>query len=52
MKHPLNEVMRILKVSRNTLYRWNKDGYLKPVKVGGGIRYHKSDIEKLLNPTK
>ena len=36
-------------VDRTTLWRWAKRGYLVPVKVGGLIRYRKSDVDKILN---
>ena len=43
------ETMSLLRVSRNTLHRWSKSGYLRPIKIGGNVRYLKSDIEKLIN---
>ncbi len=43
------EVMNLLKVSRTSLFRWQKNGYLEPIKTGGRCRYRKSDIEALLN---
>lgn len=46
------EVASMLRVSRNTLHRWRITGYLCPVKVGGRVRYHKSDIENLINGTR
>lgn len=39
----------LLDVDDTTLWRWNKRGYLKCIKVGGKIRYAMSDIQKLLN---
>ena len=38
---------RELDVSLSTLWRWNKEGYLKPVAIGGKRRYKLSDIEKI-----
>lgn len=34
---------------KSTLWRWNKTGYLKSVKIGNKVRYRLSDIEKLLS---
>lgn len=41
------EVCEALKVSSNTLWRWNKNGYLCHVKVGRTPMYKQSDINKL-----
>lgn len=35
--------------ARSTFFRWEKAGYLFPVRIGGQVRYKKSDIERLLN---
>ena len=43
------EVMSLLKVSRTSLFRWQKNGYLEPIKTGGRCRYRKSEIEAMLN---
>lgn len=43
-----DEVMKIFKVSRNTLWRWNRDKYLCAVKFGNKIFYRKSDVNKLM----
>lgn len=42
------QVVSMLNVSKMTLWRWNEKNYLKTVKVGGLIRYRKSDINKIL----
>jgi Predicted site-specific integrase-resolvase len=39
----------LLDVDDTTLWRWNKRGYLKCVKVGGKVRYAMSDIKRILN---
>ena len=44
-----DEVARICDVTKNTLWRWDRDGYLKPVHVGRRLFYKKSDVDKLLN---
>lgn len=43
----IDEAARLLSVSKMTLYRWDKNGYLKKVEIGGKRRYRKSDIERL-----
>lgn len=43
-----NEASRMLSVSLNTLWRWAKDGYLVPRKVGTKVMYLKSDIDNLI----
>ena len=43
----IDEVAKLLSVSKMTLYRWDKNGYLKKVEIGGKRRYRKSDIERL-----
>ena len=43
-----DQVMRRLKISEPTLYRWTRDGYLPAVKVGHRNLYPKSDVEALL----
>lgn len=42
-------VKELLDVDDTTLWRWNKRGYLKCIKIGGKVRYAMSDIKKLLN---
>lgn len=45
----IDEVVAILKVSKMTLWRWDKNGQLRKVDIGGVPRYRRSDIENLLN---
>ena len=42
------EVCDLLSVTKPTLWRWAKRGYLIPVKVGNRPLYRQSDIEKLM----
>lgn len=42
------QVMKMLGVSRCTLYRWEKIKYLMPVRIGVRIRYKLTDIKKLM----
>lgn len=37
-----------LSVDLTTLWRWNKTGYLRKVKIGKKIFYRNSDIERLV----
>ncbi|MBO4570457.1 MAG: helix-turn-helix domain-containing protein [Bacteroidales bacterium] len=41
-------VLEKLSVAPSTLWRWQKSGYLVPVKVGGENRYRSTDIDKIL----
>lgn len=37
-----------LQVNRSTLWRWNRDKYLCPVKVGRKSLYRLADVERIL----
>ena len=37
-----------LGVDVSTLWRWDKSGYLRKIKVGNKIRYRESDVLKLM----
>lgn len=41
----IDEVAAMLKVSKMTLYRWDKEGILVKIEVGGKRRYRRSDVE-------
>lgn len=43
-----DEVIERLSVAPSTLWRWQKRGYLVPVKVGGENRYRSTDINRIL----
>ena len=43
-----DEVIEKLSVAPSTLWRWQKRGYLVPVKVGGENRYRSTDIDRIL----
>ena len=43
------EAARELQVSKPTLWRWAKQGYLVPVSIGGKRRYKMSEINSILN---
>ena len=43
----IEEVMKIVKVKKVTLWRWAKQKYLVPVKVGKSNLYRKSDVQRI-----
>ena len=43
-----DQVLAKLNVAPSTLWRWQKRGYLVPVKVGGENRYKSTDIDRIL----
>lgn len=45
----VQQTQEILNVDRSTLWRWDKNGYLKKIEFGGGRRYKMSDIKAILN---
>lgn len=45
----LEEVLAILHITKSTIWRWGKQGYLVPIRVGRRKFYKKSDIDKLLD---
>ena len=44
----VDEVRKMLKTTKSTLWRWNRTGYLKIVKVGYKVFYRESDIKNLM----
>lgn len=42
------QVCELLQVDSSTLFRWKRDGYLTPIKVGCSPRYRMRDIQRLL----
>jgi excisionase family DNA binding protein len=44
----LQEVQRMLGVSRSTLWRWQAEHGLKVVRVGGMVRVRESDLQVFL----
>jgi excisionase family DNA binding protein len=45
--YTIAETAKELKVSKVTLFRWNRDGYLTHISIGGKRRYKVSDINNL-----
>lgn len=48
----IDEVATILKVSKMTLHRWDKEGILTKIDIGGQRRYRRSDVEALIENRK
>lgn len=42
------EVCEMMTVTKGTLWRWEKLGYLIPYRVGRKLRYKRSDVEAVL----
>jgi hypothetical protein len=42
-----NDLCRKLKITERTLFRWRKQGLIKPVVIGGKCYYHKKMMERL-----
>lgn len=42
-------VTEMLNVDRSTLWRWEKEGLLTPMRVGRKVYYEKKEIEQLTN---
>ena len=47
--YTLGEVIKVLKVSRTTLWRWRNERGLRMVRIHGVIRIRKSDLDRFLN---
>lgn len=47
-----DEVVSKYRISKVTLWRWAKDGLLKPVKMGRKSFYRQSDIERVFDLNK
>ena len=47
--YTLGEVIKVMKVSRTTLWRWRNERGLRMVRIHGVIRIRKSDLGHFLN---
>lgn len=45
----IDEVAKLLNVTRPTLWAWHSKGILKKRRIGNVIRYRKTDIDKILD---
>ena len=43
-----NQTAKLLGVSKSTLWRWEKENYLVPIRVGNKLRYKESDVKHLM----
>lgn len=43
----IKQASALLDVDRSTLWRWEKDGYLKPVRIGRKVRYPMYAVEAI-----
>lgn len=46
------EIAPLFRVTPPTIYRWAEDGTIPSVKVGGIVRFRRSDIDALLAPVR
>lgn len=46
-----SETLEFLKITKPTLHRLRESGVISAIKLGGSIRYRKSDIDKLIKQT-
>lgn len=45
----VKEVAKLLNVDRTTLWRWEKNNYLLPTRIGHKVRYRMSEIKNFIN---
>lgn len=45
---PIEDAMRLLKVSYQTIWRWQKFGVITPIKIGRKRFFKKSEIDRIL----
>lgn len=48
----VEQVLRVLRISRSSYYRFVKEGKLQPRKVGGRHCYYLSDLDKMIEESK
>ncbi len=46
----VTEVAHRFRVNPVTVYRWERDGTLEGIRVGGVVRFRAADIDAILNP--
>lgn len=49
LRYTVDEVVKLLSVSKQTLNKWEKCGYLIPTRVGRRVLYVVDDVDKILN---
>lgn len=48
----ITEVCKLFSVTKPTVYKWCKDGILKPSKIGNRVFYEKKEILELIQKSK
>ena len=46
--YTLNEVLKLLRITRQTFYDWRKKGIIKVIKIDKRILIRRSEVERLL----
>jgi predicted DNA-binding transcriptional regulator AlpA len=46
------DVKHLCGICDATVWHWQKRGYLSPIRIGRKVMYRKSDIDKIINPSK
>lgn len=46
--YSIKEVLELLKITKNTLTNWRKQGIIKTVQIGGRVLIKKTEVERLL----
>jgi predicted DNA-binding transcriptional regulator AlpA len=44
-----DDVVEMYHISKPTLWRWAKAGYLVPIPIGGKRRYRKADVDNIIS---
>jgi len=50
--YSISEVCKLFKLTRQTMYKLEKQGILVPIRIGKIRRYRKEDIDKIINQNK
>ena len=48
----IEELSKLIKVSKSTIYRWTHEKYIPHVKIGGLVRFDPKEIKKWLDKRK
>lgn len=46
--YTIKEVLGLLKITKNTLTNWRKQGIIKTVQIGGRVLIRKTEVERIL----
>jgi excisionase family DNA binding protein len=46
--YSIKEVCKLLRVSKNTLTSWRKQGKIKSIQLGGRVLIRKTEVERIL----